>query len=1058
MTAARFDAGPALAGLTAFQRATVDHVMDRFFGTDCTKRFLTADETGLGKSLVARGVIASVIERLQDVDDVSRIDVLYICSNADIAEQNISRLNVTGNEVEPFASRLTLLAKQAHRLNQDQSHLLKPVNLVSFTPGTSFDRGHRGGQVEERALLHHLLTRVFQLTPAQSRRSAVALAQRVSVPRFEWRIRSIEQHFKKHPLNDEILAEFKKHGRRREDGAREAPFTAYLAMLDHVGQRRSIPVGSDDYQRCGVLVGRLRNVLAKASVGMLEPDLIILDEFQRFRHLLSMEEGGPAAELAHDLFDFADARTLLLSATPYKPFTYVEERLAGDDHQTDFRRTLEFLAGDRTDSVDAIEHDLARLRTAAARGEDPGAITSRLRDRLLLLMCRTERPLSTGIDMLDEPATPGDDLRGDDLVDLAALRAVARRVGAPFSTEYWKSAPYFINFLQGYKLERSLKAALEDPDTAAELAPLVELTQHLDRAAIEDHDPVDLGNARLRQLAGQTVGDGWHELLWMPPSLPYLVPSGPFARSEVQEITKRLIFSSWSATPTVIAALLSHEAQRHTAKAATGISTRLDFRMDEDRPGAMTTLALFWPNPALARATDPLALARLHSEAVTPSAARARAAEAIAPSVGPEGASGARSAEAWVWLAAFQMEGAWPAGLTDDLSLATRALGGELPAPDGDTEGHEVEPSRLRSHIELALAGTENRTPEPGERPAGLHDAVASWGLHGPGNIAWRALDRQIGPADGVTPAGHWVAAATIASGFRSLFNRHDVAALLDQTTPSPVYWQAVLDYCAAGNLQAVMDEYLHHFRLAFGPDPLTDATLLRLAGKVRDALAMRPAPYTAFDPTEPSAPIRFSARFALRYGNKQQNEGDVRQPAIRNAFNSPFWPFVLASTSVGQEGIDLHWWCHAVVHWNTPASPVDFDQREGRVHRYGGHAIRKNIAARHRSTILESSDRDPWVAGYRAGEDLRQQFGELAPHWVYPGPAKVLRITIPYPLSSDHTRLQRLKDDVALYRLTLGQPRQEDLLDLLKRSGAASDPARAASLRLDLSPPSRML
>ena len=144
-----FSAQPVLDGLTGFQRATVAHVMDRFFGPSPTKRFLTADETGLGKSLVARGVIASLIERLQDDDSVDRIDIIYVCSNADIAEQNLRRLNVTGEDHLPFASRLTMLAKESHRLKGQAVTGLKPVNLVSFTPGTSFATGHSGGRVEE---------------------------------------------------------------------------------------------------------------------------------------------------------------------------------------------------------------------------------------------------------------------------------------------------------------------------------------------------------------------------------------------------------------------------------------------------------------------------------------------------------------------------------------------------------------------------------------------------------------------------------------------------------------------------------------------------------------------------------------------------------------------------------------------------------------------------------------------------------------------------------------------------------------------------------------------
>lgn len=53
----RPDTSSALAGLKDFQRATVDYVFDRFYGPDPTRRFLVADEVGLGKTLVARGVL-----------------------------------------------------------------------------------------------------------------------------------------------------------------------------------------------------------------------------------------------------------------------------------------------------------------------------------------------------------------------------------------------------------------------------------------------------------------------------------------------------------------------------------------------------------------------------------------------------------------------------------------------------------------------------------------------------------------------------------------------------------------------------------------------------------------------------------------------------------------------------------------------------------------------------------------------------------------------------------------------------------------------------------------
>lgn len=134
-------------------------------------------------------------------------------------------------------------------------------------------------------------------------------------------------------------------------------------------------------------------------------------------------------------------------------------------------------------------------------------------------------------------------------------------------------------------------------------------------------------------------------------------------------------------------------------------------------------------------------------------------------------------------------------------------------------------------------------------------------------------------------------------------------------------------------------------------------------------------------------------------------------------------------------------------MHWNTPANPVNFEQREGRVDRYAGHAIRRNIVAKHREAILRSDDYDPWKAAFRLGLDEQERFGEFAPWWVYPGPAKIERIVMPYPLSIDNERLASLKRDVQLYRLTFGQPRQEDMLELLKQLyESESDAARASA------------
>ena len=100
---------------------------------------------------------------------------------------------------------------------------------------------------------------------------------------------------------------------------------------------------------------------------------------------------------------------------------------------------------------------------------------------------------------------------------------------------------------------------------------------------------------------------------------------------------------------------------------------------------------------------------------------------------------------------------------------------------------------------------------------------------------------------------------------------------------------------------------------------------------------------------------------------------GEVtREDQVRNAFNSPFRPFILASTSVGQEGLDFHLYCRAVYHWNLPSNPVDLEQREGRVHRYKGHVIRHNLAAKY-GLWATVGDNDPWAALFSAAASQRQ-------------------------------------------------------------------------------------
>ncbi len=119
MSTPRPDTAAILGQLKDFQQDTVDYVFRRMYlDEDCSRRFLVADEVGLGKTLIARGVIAKAIDHLWA--RTRRIDVVYVCSNADIARQNINRLNITGKKDFELASRITLLPITMQKLAQQK--------------------------------------------------------------------------------------------------------------------------------------------------------------------------------------------------------------------------------------------------------------------------------------------------------------------------------------------------------------------------------------------------------------------------------------------------------------------------------------------------------------------------------------------------------------------------------------------------------------------------------------------------------------------------------------------------------------------------------------------------------------------------------------------------------------------------------------------------------------------------------------------------------------------------------------------------------------------------
>ena len=287
-------------------------------------------------------------------------------------------------------------------------------------------------------------------------------------------------------------------------------------------------------------------------------------------------------------------------------------------------------------------------------------------------------------------------------------------------------------------------------------------------------------------------------------------------------------------------------------------------------------------------------------------------------------------------------------------------------------------------------------------------------------------------------------------------------------------YWRRVLEYCAAGCLQSVLDEYVH---MLIESEGLIETPTINASAQLADQNRFscratggyaRPRLDSAFQASGRLTidSQRARARFAMRYGDErggEREETQLRKEAVRAAFNSPFWPFILATTSIGQEGLDFHPYCHAVVHWNLPSNPVDLEQREGRVHRYKGHAVRKNVASlvAQERTHAPRPGTNPWPDLFKSAAKHAGRTSEIVPYWVFPieDGAYIERHVPTLPLSREAARLPALRRSLAVYRMVFGQPRQEDLLEHLKRTVPEQELTARISgqLHINLEPRAKM-
>ena len=1086
-----------LAGLKDFQRATVERVDDLF--RHGQNRVLVADEVGMGKTLIARGVIAKTARlRMEEKDDLFK--VVYICSNQNIASQNIRKLDVTGKNAMHSVSDTRLSMQHLRIMEQAYTSAAKEeyIQLIPLTPVTSFRMTAGGGSVQERALMFAILKRMpdFKRHTASLEKLMVMDA----VKAWDgWARRSFENRV----IRCGKISNGNYPGNVIQKIVEDPGYEDIRDMLlHHLKERKSNKkLTHSNYY----VMNRLRVMFARVSVSMLEPDLVIMDEFQRFKFLLSSKDhqDSELGLLVQSFLGRQDTRVLLLSATPYKLYSTLEEidENRQDEHFEEFFQVMDFLFDDVAKAV-GFKEIWNNYSMALSELKVGNSAIIRLKKQAENAMyqgvCRTERisVMDSG-DYTDDSSVKNHlEVNENDINSYIQMTQLLAKTDAKYilPVDYVKSCPYLMSFMKKYKIKRDIEREYrKHPETFGN-----ESEQNLlwlNRNRISKYDELPKTNARLEALKEKAFINGAERYLWVPPSMPYYEMQGVYKNS--RDFSKILVFSSWEMVPRMIGALVSYEAERLTIgrlvhqirnqdRKNAGYfvegsrrypTARLRFNVSNGEVRGMNLFALLYPSKILADMYAPIeSLNRHESLEVLEKSIRLKVEEKLNVIEEAYGyRENNREDVRWYYLAPMLMDG------VGDAKQWTYDIVREMNADEADTTAENVSTKDKKNkgfmaHIDRLKYYLD--APEVihlGRRPDDLEETLVNMVLGSPAVCIYRSNGRSTARA------------TALAKVFVNNFNLPESTAIIDlaygRCRDDGSHWQNVLKYCKDGCFQAMMDEYIHMLKetAGFQADDNLDQTVHAM---MMDSLKIHTATYIA--DTYPDFKKRINGENQRKSGERKfdkhgtdrtdkKNEGcrvrssyavgftkDVgdnskvvmRKENIRNAFNSPMRPFVLATTSIGQEGLDFHHYCRVVMHWNLPGNPIDLEQREGRINRFKCLAIRQNVAEQYGKSSSMVFKRDIWTEMFDAAKAERQQGqSELVPFWCFGKnqSVKIERLVSMYPMSRDEVNYERLIKILSLYRLTFGQARQEELLEYLFRE--FEDTGKLKELFINLSP-----
>lgn len=970
--------------LKDFQKATVEHIVN-IFKSKKQRRVLLSDEVGLGKTIVSKGVIQAVGELSDEygIWDDNTYRVVYICSNANIVKQNTENLGIE-DVMNIDESRLSMqhfiVAKKVKELQKSKKS--KPRILIPLTPGTSFNLQTSAGNMNERALMFAILSHLDDFKDHKT-----ALKNRLNIYGANgdnWT--DIIDKYEK-DIKENVCTGY------RENICKEVVNDdCYQEAKDLLLKA----IALNDYNTTNKAITLFRIIFCKISMKELNPDLVIMDEFQRFSSLLDLEGNSEEAMLTRTFFGKEDGPFILLvSATPYKPFTTLEELNENkiDEQYQDFNKLADFLFDGREDIVfQQVWHDYSKELCHISSDNLDILIAKKniAEDTMYEAMSRTERYRNSSQDDTYLKISTGDIAsycQMQEVLDECNKMSEGRFGVKTLPMEYAKSSPYLLSFMDKYKLKEKLaKAYTEHP------WKIKQKQQYLiKKKNINTYERIPSCNAKLDKLSNILFGEKGEkhgeQLFWIPASHPYykIPASNVFAKNH--DFSKVLVFSAWEMVPRMIACMISYAIEQRSISHAFPSATYTNTKENSEKD----------------------ALDKQEGEKAGTGRLRRESLELV--TCCSDFLKDAYNPKAYLGNDLKEIK----AGIKENFKNTSRFTLVEQPTTA----------KFLLEAIKLLDSNTEEKILISED---GL-DTLVNMAIGAPGICFYRLL-------------GNKDLAQEAATKFcNNIFNRRYNAAVIDilyNKKSVQTYFKQVIDYCVMGNLQAVLDEFAYMIDERSNGKRNVEKIQKRMIESFIDRN------YQEIDTTESfgkekKKKWRIRTHYAMPYGNiRMTDQATNRANDVRLAFNSPFRPFVLASTSVGQEGLDFHWYCRKIMHWNISSNPQDMEQREGRIDRYKSLFVRRNVAKFHPETYTWNEMFD--LARTEAKD---KGFCELVPYWSIPQDMlksiaetdrEYIESIVPlYPLSMDYDRYRHMKSVLRLYRLTMGQPRQEELLEFFK-------------------------